>query len=144
MPRTKKGCGEIVNNTLPEEISIKDIKKDLRRLRKILKEHKINESGVKISASIPKISIELKNSVNNSIKKSKDGEKLTEKEYEDLIKYNEILKDNKLPTVIKKRELIKEIVSKKFNGEEKKEIIEEVKEEIKEEKPKKKIQKRNN
>ena len=106
---------------------------EYRKSKKVVKTQ-TNETKRRNTNIQQPIQTELKNSVNNSISKYKKKETLTEKEYEDLIKYNELLKDNKLPTIIKKRELIKEIVSKKFNGEEKKEV-KEVKEEIKE-KPK--------
>lgn len=128
-----RGCGSIViddteGTDATNEISVNEIKKDIRKLRKILKQHKIKESGVNpsqseglapsklgdnINVSQPRISNELKKSVNDSIKKYNNSESLSDKEYEDLVLYNEKIKTYKLPTIIKKRELINNIINKK-------------------------------
>ncbi len=74
---------------------------------------------------LPPIPKELKDNVNNCISKYKKGEKLTEKEYEDLVKYNEMIKDsplNKETTkdnpLKRKYDLIKSIINKKFEKKE--------------------------
>lgn len=114
-----RGCGSIVINDTEgidatNDISVNEIKKDIRKLRKILKQHKIKESGGNINVSQPRISNELKKSVNDSIKKYNNSELLSDKEYEDLVLYNEKIKTYKLPTIIKKRELINNIINKKI------------------------------
>ncbi len=63
-----------------------------------------------------KISKELKDSVNNSIKKYNNKETLTEEDYKNLAEYleNQNIKNNKLPTIKKRREDIKKIIDERL------------------------------